>query len=110
MGRKLQSREPPERQQTLRQEILSNLREGALTSLELSGLLGIREKEVIPHLEHLQRSVRRSSLRFVVEPAQCLVCGYEFTTRARLSKPSACPKCRGQRIESPVFRLEEIGR
>ncbi len=110
MAKNQKLKEPRERQHTLRQEILGHLRQGPLTARDLSGLLGIPEKEVIPHLEHLQHTLRRRSLCLVIKPAQCLGCSYEFTKRTRLTRPSACPNCRGQRIEPPTFRLEETDR
>jgi len=97
---------PRERDKTLRQDILSHLAEGPLTARELSALVSIREKEVIPHLEHLQRSLKRQKDKLVVEPAECLACGYVFSDRRRLTKPSSCPGCRNQRIEPPVFSLQ----
>jgi predicted Zn-ribbon and HTH transcriptional regulator len=99
---------PRERDKTLRQDILEQLAEGPHTARELSALVSIREKEVIPHLEHLQRSLRRKERQLVVEPAECMACGYVFKDRRRLSKPSSCPKCRNQRIEPPVFRLSSV--
>jgi predicted Zn-ribbon and HTH transcriptional regulator len=110
MGRERQPTEPRERHHTLRQEILMHLSQGSLSARDLSGLLGIPEKEVLPHLEHLRHSLRRSSVSLVIEPAQCLGCGYEFTKRTRLSRPSACPRCRAQHIEAPRFRLEDTVR
>ncbi len=107
MVRKRQPTEPRERHHTLRQEILGYLKQGTLTARDLSGLLGIPEKEVIPHLEHLRQTLRRRLPSLVIEPAVCLSCGYEFTKRTRLTRPSACPHCRAQRIEPPTFRLEE---
>jgi transcriptional regulator len=100
------SAELREQSQTLRQQILAELVQSAATARDLSGRLGIPEKEVIPHLEHLQQSLRHSKEKFVVEPAVCLCCGYVFKDRKRLSKPSACPNCRKQHIEPPVFRVQ----
>ncbi len=91
--------------QTLRQAILGCLHRGPLTARELSGLVRIQEKDVIPHLEHLEKSLRRSAEQLVIEPAECLKCGFRFKKRRRFSKPSACPVCRCQRIEPPVFQL-----
>ncbi|MBN2497475.1 MAG: transcriptional regulator [Deltaproteobacteria bacterium] len=85
--------------------MLRHLREGPLTARELSGLIGIREREVPAHLEHLQRSLRRTSERLQVEPAECLSCGYLFADRKRLTRPGACPRCRAQRIAAPVFSI-----
>lgn len=97
--------EPREHNETLRQSIFNRLQDGPLTARELSGLLHIRERDVIPHLEHLEKSLRRSAQRLLIEPATCLQCGFRFERRKRLSKPSACPGCRSQRIDPPVFRL-----
>jgi predicted Zn-ribbon and HTH transcriptional regulator len=97
---------PREASETLRQEILRHLREGPLTARELSTLVHVREQDVIPHLEHLQRSLRRTPERLVLRPAECLACGYQFRRRTRLTRPSACPRCRAQRIEPPIFSLE----
>ena len=97
------------RSETLRQSIRRHLRAGPVTARDLSALVRIREKEVISHLEHLERSLRRSGERLVLDPAECLACGYRFKNRRRLSKPSACPRCRAERIAPPVFRLEPTG-
>lgn len=77
-----------------------------MTARELSALVQIREKDVIPHLEHLEKSLRRSGQRLAIQPSECLQCGFRFEKRRRMSKPSACPRCRCQRIDPPVFRLE----
>lgn len=97
---------PRERKQTLRQAIVKHLEEGPCTTKDLSGLIGIREKEVVPHLEHIQKSQRAAGRKLTVHPAQCLSCGFTFKTRKRLTKPSACPQCRNQQIDPPVFSLE----
>jgi predicted Zn-ribbon and HTH transcriptional regulator len=101
--------QPFERAETLRQEILRHLEEGPLTARELSARVHIREREVIPHLEHLERSLRHSESRLVFDAAECLSCGYEFRRRERLTRPSACPRCRAQHIAAPIFRVESRG-
>lgn len=98
-----------ERDRTLRQSILDHLERGPLSARELSALLHIRERDVIPHLEHLERSLRRAGRRLEFEPAVCLSCEYRFSSRRRLTKPSACPRCRKQHIDPPVFRLQAHG-
>jgi predicted Zn-ribbon and HTH transcriptional regulator len=97
---------PEARAETLRQAILEELRRGALSARDLAARLGLREREVTPHLEHLERSLRARGERFTVLPASCLGCGYEFEDRRALSKPSRCPRCRGERIAWPRFRVE----
>lgn len=76
-----------------------------LTALELSGLVGIPHRQVDEHLEHLRRtqSQRRESLEVIA--ARCLACGFEFSGRARLGRPSRCPECRAERIDPPRFRM-----
>jgi predicted Zn-ribbon and HTH transcriptional regulator len=100
--------EPAPRTETLRQAILRHLRDGPLTARELSERVQISEKEVVPHLDHLRQSLRRADERLVLEPAECLACGFRFRKRRRLTKPSACPRCRAQRIDPPVFHLERL--
>ena len=97
--------EPREQNRTLRQSILECLEEGPLTARELSALVRIREKDVAAHLEHLEKSLRRSGRRLLIRPAECMKCGFRFEARRRFTRPSACPRCRCQRIEPPVFRL-----
>jgi hypothetical protein len=67
--------------------------------------VGVREKEIAGHLEHLRQSLKRGPERLEVEPAECLSCGYRFEDRQRLTRPSACPRCRGQRLDPPGFRV-----
>lgn len=99
-------RGPREADQTVRDEIRRLLGGRALTALEISGQVGIPHKAVDAHLEHLQRSAAHHGERFVIEAATCLGCHYEFTDRERLGRPSRCPKCKGERIDPPRFRIE----
>ncbi len=91
--------------ETPRQAIRRHLAGGPLTALELSALVHLPEKEIAPHVEHLARSLRHGDARLEVEPARCLDCGYAFRDRTRLARPSACPRCRGQHLAAPVFRI-----
>jgi predicted Zn-ribbon and HTH transcriptional regulator len=91
--------------ETPRQAIRRHLAAAPHTAHELSALVHLPEKEIVPHLEHLARSLRGSGGSLEIEPARCSDCGYVFRERRRLSKPSACPRCRGQHLRAPVFRL-----
>ncbi|MGM0577802.1 MAG: transcriptional regulator [Myxococcota bacterium] len=98
---------PRERTRTVRQAILDRLRgEGPLSALDVSQVVRIPEKDVASHLEHLDRSLKNTGERLVVEPAECLACGFVFRERARLTTPGSCPRCRQERIAPPVFRVE----
>jgi predicted Zn-ribbon and HTH transcriptional regulator len=97
--------EPEARGVTIRSALRAALLEGPLTARELSARVGIGEKEVAEHLEHLARSLRHSGERFLVEPARCLACGFVFKERTRLARPSKCPVCRSQRLKAARFHV-----
>jgi predicted Zn-ribbon and HTH transcriptional regulator len=99
-------RGPGARSETVREALRRVLRAGPATARDLSGEIGVREKDVAQHLEHLERSALHRGERLVVVPASCLGCGYTFRDRSRLSRPGACPACRSTRIDPPVFRIE----
>ena len=73
---------------------------------DLSQRVGIAEREVADHLEHLERSLAHRGERLITEPPKCLACGFEFTRRHRFTRPSGCPECRGRRVTHPRFRIE----
>jgi predicted Zn-ribbon and HTH transcriptional regulator len=82
------------------------LQSGPQTARDLSSLLSITERDVISHLEHLQRSLQQQGVRLMVEPAECQACEFRFERRKRLSRPGACPRCRSTWIAPPVFRID----
>jgi predicted Zn-ribbon and HTH transcriptional regulator len=96
---------PPERHATVRAALEAALRAGPVSARELSSAAGIREKDVAEHLEHVEQSARARGERLVVEPAACGDCGFKFAGRKRLTKPGACPECRGTHIDPPLFSL-----
>lgn len=96
---------PPGTDETPRQAIRRLLSAGPHTAYELSALVHLPEKSIAPHVEHVARSLRRADEQLVVEPARCLDCGYVFRDRQRLARPGACPRCRGQHLAAPVFRI-----
>lgn len=91
--------------QTIRQQIIDLLTEEERGARELSQMLRIREKEVYDHLEHIERSVSSRKGRFVVTPARCLECSYRFESRRRLTKPGRCPRCKGEHVADPRYRV-----
>ncbi len=97
---------PAQRSDTLRKALLEELGGAALSARELAARVGLGEKEVVPHLEHLEKSLRARGERLIVKPARCLGCGHEFEDRRALTRPSRCPECRSERIEAPRFRVE----
>lgn len=72
---------------------------------DLSQVLGIKEKEVLEHLPHIEKSVKSMKKKIVFTPSRCLACGFVFEDRKRFGRPSRCPRCRDTRIEHPLFRI-----
>lgn len=90
---------------TIRQQIIELLQKDKRDARELSQALGIREKEVYTHLPHIERTVAAQGKTFDITPPRCTSCGFEFKERNRPTRPSRCPRCKGERIESPRFRI-----
>lgn len=97
--------ELPERRLTVREALRRVLMEGLQTARELSGRVGVSEKDIAAHLEHLVRSVKQSGDRFEIEQAACLDCGFVFKDRSRFTRPSRCPRCKSQQLSTPRFAI-----
>jgi predicted Zn-ribbon and HTH transcriptional regulator len=94
---------PQPRTETIRQSLLSLLAEEPRSLSELSNALRVSERELVDHLEHLL-SGRRP--RVTIVPSRCKACEFRFDTRARVRRPSRCPKCRSERLSQPRFWIE----
>ncbi len=94
---------PPERHDTIRREILWLLQREEMSAREISADIGISEKDVFAHLEHIRAMFHGKEAGVVVTPARCLKCGFVFRKRDRLKKPGRCPVCRGEQIEDQRF-------
>ena len=81
----------------------------AISAHEISVRVSVSEKDVATHLEHLEKSLRQKGERLVVAPATCLGCDFVFRDRKRLTSPGRCPKCSGEHIAAPTFRIESRG-
>ncbi len=97
---------PAERHETVRQEIMESMTGQSLSAKDISMRVRIPEKEVYGHLEHIRMSTGGGKHEFVVTPAQCKKCGFQFKKRDRLSKPGRCPVCRSETIEVPLFSIK----
>jgi transcriptional regulator len=96
---------PALRSETVRQQLRELLGGEPRSALELSGLVGIPEKEVAGHLAHLRLSLHRTGGELHVVPARCLGCGFVFSKRERLTRPGKCPVCRHGQISDPLFAI-----
>ena len=90
---------------TIRQQLICLLEKGEMNARELSRELKIREKEVYDHLYHIQRTLKTRAKTLHIDPFYCLVCGYIFEDRKRLTRPGRCPKCRQGHIEVAAYRI-----
>jgi predicted Zn-ribbon and HTH transcriptional regulator len=82
------------------------LSQGTYTAREISQALSIATKEVYTHLTHIARSAAAQKKKLVTIPCSCLSCRYVFRDRTRLTKPGRCPRCRGERINEPMFSVK----
>jgi hypothetical protein len=92
---------------TPREEIHRALREGFATARDLSKRVGISERDVAWHLEHLERSAKHRGERLRIEESRCLACGFDFPGRRRFTRPGRCPKCASTRLSLPRFCIED---
>lgn len=97
---------PAERQRTLRQSICELLRQEELSALEISELIGIRERDVDGHLAHIRHSLQREGEKLRIIPAACHSCGYLFAKRERFKRPGRCPICKGESLSQPRYRID----
>jgi predicted Zn-ribbon and HTH transcriptional regulator len=101
----VRERSPPEAAATVRQRLAEALRAGPATAKDLSKALGVSEREVAGHLEHLARSLRARGEKLAMTGPECLACGFAFPGRERKTRPSQCPRCKSRRITLPEFRV-----
>jgi predicted Zn-ribbon and HTH transcriptional regulator len=91
---------------TRREKIKKILQEDRFTDInELIEELEIYDKKIlINDLQHIERSLKRQPQKLKMIPAHCQECGFIFDKK-KLKYPSKCPKCKGQRIISPQFKI-----
>jgi transcriptional regulator len=96
---------PRTAQETVRHSIIALLSEGEFSAKEISMAVGIAEKEVYKHLEHIRRSLQAAGGTLQATPARCRMCDFVFSKRERLTPPGKCPICRKEAIADPRFRI-----
>lgn len=94
---------------TLRRKMIALLSDRLMDARSLSEELRIKEKEVYEHLAHVARTVATARGCFTVTSSECLLCGYVFEGRQRLTRPGRCPRCRRSKIMNPSFRIDLKG-
>jgi len=94
-----------ESNRSIRQALMELLEEEQASALEISQILGIPEKEVYLHLEHIERTLLNRGRKLVTHPFSCLDCGFLFTNRKRFSRPGRCPKCKGSHLGRATYEI-----
>ena len=92
-------------QGTTRQLIIDLLCRAPMDLIQMARVLELREKEVAEHLPHIAKSVAGRGGRFIMHPASCLNCGYQFKDRRRLKPPGRCPRCKQSRLQGPDYQI-----
>ncbi|MFQ5833209.1 MAG: transcriptional regulator [Candidatus Thorarchaeota archaeon] len=94
-----------------RRETISGLLEETkipMTAQEICNILGIKNRALVyEDIEHISLSVRNRGKQLMIQPASCGKCGYVFTERRKIKKPSKCPKCRSQWILQPAYLIRD---
>ena len=94
---------------TARQRIMELLTDTRLSSRELAQVVGLPERQVEEHLTHVAKTIARDrTRRFVLEPSTCPNCDFIFRERTKLTRPSRCPRCRGEHITAPRYGIEVV--
>ncbi len=96
---------PIDRQETIRQKIISALKGQTLSVREISVIARITDKEVHDHLDHIKRSINKRIHSLIIMPAECRKCGFVFRKREKLKKPGKCPVCRSETIKEQLFSI-----
>jgi len=91
---------------TLREKMISLLEKEPQDARNLSSALGIREKEIYPHLEHIRLSLKARGRQLHITPYHCRLCGFVFKKRSKLHPPGRYPQCKQGSIEPALFKVK----
>ena len=87
--------------------MIAELRRQEMDLGQLAQTVALTEKEALTHLPHIQKSVMVQGGRLSIRPASCDNCGYEFSSRQRISPPGRCPQCKQSRISGPWYGVTQ---
>jgi transcriptional regulator len=88
-----------------RRDLIPLLLDNAMSLSQIARAVGESPKDVTQALTHLSKSLKHTEYDFMVEPAECRRCGFEFGPD-KLNRPSKCPKCKGTWIAEPFFLVK----
>ncbi|MFW9968361.1 MAG: transcriptional regulator [Candidatus Thorarchaeota archaeon] len=96
--------------QTRRERIKELLEETdvALSAQDICNLLDIKSRSIVyEDIEHISISIKSKGKCLFIQPASCGKCGYVFSKRKTVKRPSKCPKCRSEWIIQPAYIIKE---
>jgi len=98
----------PSRRERIRQLLRET--KNPLSVEDIVALLGEHTdlKSVYDDLAHVAKSVRgesRGKASVVMIPPTCRVCGFSFKSLEKPKLPARCPKCKSERVTSPLFKI-----
>lgn len=95
-----------EPEKTIRQQIIDLLEKGDHSVRDISKAIGVREKEIFGHLEHIHLSMKNRREKLRISPYSCQACGFIFENRKKFTRPSRCPQCKKARIDAAMYHIE----
>lgn len=104
-----ETRAPVEQERTPRERLVQALSKEPVSARALSKAVSLTEREVVAHLQHLQKTLKTQNRRLILTPATCLDCQFVFQKRERLTRPGKCPVCRSTHLSEPLFSLDGDG-
>jgi transcriptional regulator len=87
-----------------RRDLIPLLLDNPMSLSQIARAVGELPKDVTDALAHLSKSLKHTEYDFVVDPAECRRCGFEFRPD-KLNRPSKCPNCKGTWIAEPLFSV-----
>jgi hypothetical protein len=93
-------------EKTIRQQIIDLLEKGDHSVRDISKAIGVREKEIFGHLEHIHLSMKNRREKLRISPYSCQACGFVFENRKKFTRPSRCPQCKKARIDAAMYHIE----
>ena len=98
-----------------RRERIQQLLRGSRDPLsveDIIALLGEHHDQVTIYedIDHVSKTVYGNSggrEQVIMIPPTCRACGFIFRGLKKPKRPGKCPKCRSERVTSPLFRIFE---
>lgn len=88
-----------------REELIEKMKKFEGTEVDFARIMNKSQSGIEEDIEHIRTSLRNNSeYLLMIKPATCLLCNY-FFSNSKAKAPSKCPKCRGEKIQLPYFKI-----